>query len=181
MSIFQDQRKTVASPKQASVYDGPVSVGRFIAPIAGKTLSRGGTVLAELISEWPAIAGPALAAYTSPAKLGKAMPEPNSDGKPVPSVLHLKVDPVKALEVQYATPQLIERINQTLGYRAVSGLRLVQAPVARKAAAPKKAQPSPRSPAIPPVAAAEAPAAESRLGAALARMALGVKARGSSG
>ena len=43
-------------------------------------------------------------------------------------MLHLKVHPSKALEVQYSTPQLIERINQTLGFRAVSGLRVVQTP-----------------------------------------------------
>ena len=183
MAVLSNQGKSIASSDAVSVYTGPVSVGRFVAPIAGKMLARGGTVLAELISEWATIAGPALAGYTSPAKLAKAAPEPNSEGKPAPAVLHLKVDPAKALEVQYSAPQLIERINQTLGYRAVSGLRLVQAPVQRKAPVPRKAAAPRPDPAASAVTAAKAAtdAPDNRLAAALARMARGVKARGSSG
>lgn len=144
---------------------GPVAVGRFVAPIAGKTLSRGGTVIAGLLSQWPAIAGPSLAAYTMPAKMTKGAPEPAFTGKAGPSLLVLKVDPVKALEVQYAIPQLIERINQTLGYKAVAGLRLVQAPV----------QGRPKPPAAVKIGKPESP---NRLGSALARMAAGIQARG---
>ena len=88
-------------------------------------------------------------------------------------MLHLKVDPSKALEVQYSTPQLIERINQTLGFKAVSGLRVVQAPVRRNTATPSRpAKPVPAQDELKP---------ENRLSAALARMASGVKARGCSG
>jgi len=174
MAVFHNQGKGIASKEAAGAYSGPVSVGSFVAPVAGKTLSRGGAVLTELVCEWPAIAGPALALYTRPEKLTKGAPEPNSAGRPAPSVLHLKVDPARALEVQYSTPQLIERINHTLGFRAVSGLRVVQAPVLKKAAKPsavaKPAAPSKNEP----------PAPENRLSAALARMARGVKARGCS-
>src|SRR6516162_2405964 len=168
MAVFHNQGKGIASKEAAGAYNGPVSVGRFVAPIAGKTLSRGGAVLTELVCEWAAIAGPALALYTRPEKLTKGAPEPNSAGKPTPSVLHLKVDPARALEVQYSTPQLIERINQTLGFKAVSGLRVVQAPVFKKAAKPSAVvKPAPSK--------NEQPAPENRLSAALARMARGVK------
>ena len=61
MAVFHNQGKSSASKEAAGAYNGPVSVGRFVTPIAGKTLSRGGAVLTELICEWPAIAGPALA------------------------------------------------------------------------------------------------------------------------
>lgn len=179
MAVFHDQGKSIAPADKAGVYTGPVSIGRFIAPIAGKTLSRGGAALAELMAEWPAIAGAALASYTSPEKLSKGAREPNSEGKPAPAVLHLKVDPAKALEVQYSTPQLIERINQTLGYRAVSGVRLVQAPFQRKTPARRKA-PSPAPVSAAPETDAE-PKPENRLAAALARMGRGIKARGCSG
>ncbi len=174
MAVFHDQGKSIGSTQSAGAHTGPVSVGRFVAPIAGKTLSRGGTVLAELVSEWAAIAGPSLAGYTCPAKLTKTAPDPKSAGKAAPSVLHLKVDPVKALEVQYCTPQLIERINQALGFRAVSGLRVVQDPVFNKPAAKTRT-------AKPVPVKEEQPKPEDRLSAALARMARGVKARGCSG
>ncbi len=174
MAIFHDQGKSIGSPQPSGVYSGPVSVGSFVAPVAGKTLSRGGAVLTGLLSEWPAIAGASLAAHTSPAKLTKAAQEPGFPGKNPPSVLHLKVHPAKALEVQYCTPQLIEQINQTLGFRAVSGLRIIQAPVFNKAATP------PRT-ALKTPAKGEQPKPENRLSAALARMAQGVKARDCAG
>lgn len=157
-----------AQPVRGSA--GPVAVGKFIAPIAGKTLSRGGAAMAGLLSHWAAISGPSLADHTMPAKLTRGPSEPDFQGKTGASLLHLKVDPAKALEVQYAIPQLVERINQTLGYRAVAGIRLVQAPVYGRPRAPARKRASiGAAPASPPV--------ESRLGSALARMAAGVKAR----
>jgi hypothetical protein len=174
MAGFQEQGKSGGAAQIAGVAFGPVSVGRFVAPIAGKTLSRGGTVLAELLREWPAIAGSALAGFTSPDRLTKGAPEPGSLGKPGPCVLHLKVVPAKALEAQYCTPQLIERINQTLGYKAVSALRIVQAPLGARPAKPARAP-------LPSLPTAERSGPENRLAAALARMASGVKARGAAG
>ncbi len=149
--------------------NGPVAIGRFVAPVAGKTLSRGGTAMAGLIAQWAAIAGPSLAAHTMPAKLTRAAPEPAFPGKTGPSVLLLKVDPIKALEVQYAIPQLVERINGALGYKAVASVRLVQSPLSP---VPKKA--APPTPASPSASVATKP---DRLSTALARMAAGVKAR----
>ena len=157
---------------------GPRAVGSCIAPIAGKTLAKSGPVMAGLLSQWPAITGPALAAYTMPAKLSKGAPEPDLPGSAA-SMLHLKVDPVKVLEVQYAIPQLVERINQTLGYKAIAGIRLVQAPVfmgKRPVPAAKPAIAKPQAQETP-AAAPEAPLPEGKLGAALARMAAGIKAR----
>ena len=117
----------------------------------------------------------ALAAYTVPAKLTKGAPEPDFPERNPAQTLHLKVDPVKALEVQYQIPQLVERINQTLGYKAVAGIRLVQAPVfsGRAPRIPETAKASARIPAPAP----EAPQPTDKLAAALARMAAGVKAR----
>ncbi len=160
----------IAAPvKPAHANAGPVAVGRFVAPIAGKTLSRGGTVMAGLLSQWAAISGPSLAAYTMPAKLTRGAPEPDFPEKTAASLLHLKVDPAKALDVQYAIPQLVERINQALGYKAVAGIRVVQAPIYNR---PRGAAAKPPSPL--PAAGTES---MSRLGNALARMAAGVNAR----
>jgi hypothetical protein len=127
--------------------------------------------MAELLAKWPAIAGPALAVYATPAKLTKVAQAQGFTSKNASSLLVLKVEPAKALDVQYAVPQLIERINQAFGFKAVSELRILQAPVSKKAS--------------PATASRTQPAAElldgrnaSRLDAALARMSAGVKARG---
>jgi len=125
--------------------------------------------MAGLLSQWAAISGPSLAAYTMPAKLTRAAPELDFPEKIPASLLHLNVDPAKALEVQYAIPQLVERINQALGYKAVAGIRVIQAPVYNR---PRSAGSKPSSPM--PAAGTES---TNRLGSALARMAAGVKAR----
>jgi hypothetical protein len=168
MVSFPQQRNNAIPPQPAFSGSGPVAIGRFIAPVAGKTLSRGGAAMASLLGHWAAIAGPALAAHTLPAKMTKASSGPASAS--APSTLLLKVDPAKALEVQYAIPQLIERVNQTLGYKAIAGVRLIQVPVLH---GPKK-----RSPAAAPMPQGPAADKANRLGAALARMAAGLHARG---
>jgi hypothetical protein len=170
MASFPHQGNSTIQPQPAIPVSGPIPIGRFIAPLAGKTLSRGGAAMASLLGQWAAIAGPALAGHTMPARMAKAAPEPAFSGKNAPSVLLLKVDPAKALEVQYAIPQLIERVNQTLGYKAIAGVRLVQVPILHGA---KK-----RSPATTPAPHAAATDKANRLGSALARMAAGVRARG---
>jgi hypothetical protein len=168
MAFFPQQGNSTIPPQVALPGTGPVAIGRFVTPVAGKMLSRGGAAMASLLGQWAAIAGPALAAHTMPAKMTKTAPGATASGKNPPSVLLLKVDPAKALEVQYAIPQLIERVNQTLGYKAIAGVRLVQVPVLHEA---KK-----RPPAVVPREAATDKA--NRLGNALARMAAGVRARG---
>jgi hypothetical protein len=166
MAVTLDPCKSFAPVAPAK---GPASIGSLVVSAAGKTLQRDGAVMASLMSQWPAIAGPSLAAYAIPAKLTKGAFDPAFSKTCTPSVLHLKVEPAKTLEVQYSVPQLIERINQALGYRAVSQLRLVQAPLglSTKAKRPSPAATSTNLKAEP----------EARLGSALARMAAGIKAR----
>jgi hypothetical protein len=170
MASLPQQGNSTIPPQAAFPGTGPVAIGRFVAPVVGKTLSRGGAAMASLLGQWAAIAGPALAAHTMPAKMTKASPGQAQSAASAPSTLHLKVDPARALEVQYAVPQLIERVNQTLGYKAIGGVRLIQVPVLHGA---KR-----RSPAAAPMPQSSATDEANRLGAALARMAAGVRARG---
>ena len=74
MTLQSHQGKTSRTLRTAKDGHGPVAVGRFVAPVAGKALKRGGTVLAAILAEWPAIAGPALASFTCPSKLTRGMP-----------------------------------------------------------------------------------------------------------
>jgi hypothetical protein len=92
----------------------------------------------------------------------------------------LRVNPARALDIEYKGQQLIERINGYFGYRAVAELRLKQAPLDRRTA-----KPAPVSAiSIPAAAAAAASAApelaaisNDRLRAALARLKCGLEAR----
>ena len=58
------------------------------------------------------------------------------------------MEPARALDIEYRGHEIIERINRYFGYRAVETLKIVQAPLTRKADAVK---PSPAllNPAFP--------------------------------
>ena len=73
--------------------------------------------------DWPAIVGDALSNRCIPLKLSFPERTRRCDG-----TLTLQVEPAWALELQHFAPQLIERINASLGYRAVARLALRQAP-----------------------------------------------------
>jgi hypothetical protein len=166
MTSQYNQGRVSSTARPAASSRGPVAVGRFVAPVAGAALSRGGTVMAALLAEWPAIAGPALASFTCPSKLTKGVPVPGEETKT--AHLLLKVDPARILEVQYMIPQLVERINQALGYKAVSAIRLLQAPLR-----PVQPKPQAAKPQVP--AGNEAKAPQTALERALARMKQGIQ------
>ena len=101
---------------------------------------RRGLAEARLLTDWPAIVGPALAARCQPVRLSGAR-----DGQG--GVLWVHVSGASALELQHSEPQVIERINTHFGHTAVTRLRLQQAPL------PRPARPAPAPPPPPPPSA----------------------------
>jgi len=66
------------------------------------------------------------------------------------AILVLRVEGPRAIEVQHRSGQILERVNAYFGYRAVAEMRILQAPVTRKASRPP-APPPPIDPgALPP-------------------------------
>ena len=92
--------------------------------VTRKALGRRGLAEGSLMTEWPEIVGETLAARCLPLKLSFADPKRRAEG-----TLTLQVESAWTLELQHLAPQLIERINQTLGYAAVSRLAFRQGPL----------------------------------------------------
>ncbi len=111
------------------------AVGSFVPGLTKKACEKYGFSAASLISDWPQIVGRDLSRHTAPQRLKwpRYIPayqdvEAGCEGRPGATLI-LHVDPAKALDIQYGTTQLIERINGYFGYRAVSDLRIIQAPI----------------------------------------------------
>jgi len=102
-------------------------MSRMVPEVAGKALGKKGLGYGKLVTEWRQIVGPELDEATAPVKL--SFPR----GERTDATLTLDVVPARAIEVQHALPQLIERVNAVFGYRAVSRIKLVQSPPARAA------------------------------------------------
>lgn len=89
--------------------------------MAGKALGKNGLAFGALLTDWGAIIGSRLADQTAPMKL--VFPAKQRDN----ATLHLRVTGPAALLVQHEEPQIIERINGFMGWRAVARLKLVHA------------------------------------------------------
>jgi len=115
------------------------AVGSFVPTLTRKAFEKYGFSTATLLTEWSAIVGAELAAYTLPERL--TWPKAGAKGEGTGEVseagergrggakLVLRVDTARVLDVEYRKHQIIERINAHFGYRAVAELRFVQAPI----------------------------------------------------
>lgn len=111
------------------------TVGSFVPKLTQKAFEKYGFSTVALLTDWTAIAGRDLAAYTRPERIKwprnvavREDVESGCQGRPG-ACLILRVDPARALDVQYSAAQLIERINGYFGYRAIADLRILQAPL----------------------------------------------------
>jgi hypothetical protein len=112
------------------------AVGSFLPSLTAQAFKKFGFSTAQLMMEWPAIVGRELAARCVPERLkwpprpdeadaGEVEPERGRRG----ATLLLRVDGAHALDIDYQRQQIVDRVNAYFGYRAVSELRLVQAPL----------------------------------------------------
>lgn len=127
------------------------AVGSYVPKLTHKAFEKYGFAAAALITDWAVIVGKDVAAYTSPERLkwprgvglGEEIEEGDA-GRPGATLI-VRVEPARALDVQYRAHQLVERINRHFGYRAVAELRILQAPlperVLRSGPAPRPSQP----------------------------------------
>lgn len=98
----------------------PRALAATLPKVTKATLAKHGRAYGTIVAEWATIVGASVAESSLPEKL--------SGG-----VLTVRVAGGAAMELQHRMPQVLERINSYVGSQAVERLRLVQAPVARRA------------------------------------------------
>ncbi len=108
------------------------AVGTFVPRLTQKAFEKYGFSAATLLTDWAAIVGTVLARDTLPERLKwprgvEAYGEPvaGAEGRPGATLI-LKVDPARALDIEYKRVQILERINSYFGYRAVAEIKLTQ-------------------------------------------------------
>ncbi|MCX8099962.1 MAG: DciA family protein [Geminicoccaceae bacterium] len=98
----------------------PVRAALLVAALLPPAARRRSLAAASILDAWPTIVGPELAARCTPLAL--RFPQAGRGG----GVLELAARAGAALELQHALPQLVERINGHLGWRAVARILLRQ-------------------------------------------------------
>ncbi|WP_029005002.1 DUF721 domain-containing protein [Azorhizobium doebereinerae] len=110
----------------------------LVGPSISDALGRAGFSVVEIVTHWDDIVGPDLARRTMPLK----MQWPNRQNNE-PATLVVRVEGPYAIELQYAAPVVVERINAYFGWRCVGRLTLRQGPVPpRQGPPPKPVEPS---------------------------------------
>ena len=177
---MQSPRAALPPPPIRKPGFGAKAVGTFVPRLTRQAFEKFGFSAATLITDWALIVGADLARATAPERLkwpkgvaaqGKAVEEVDQ-GRPGATLI-LRVDDGRALDIQYKSRQIIERINAYFGYRAVADLRILQAPLDRRFAAPLPPAATKPQPVPAEVTAVEDPG----LRQALERMAQGVLGR----
>ena len=164
----------------ARAASGARPIGAYAARALDPAARARGFATTALLSEWPAIVGAELAQFTMPDRV--VWPRRREDGQAASpqrghrgegAVLVLRVEGPRAIEVQHRSGQILERVNSYFGYRAVAEMRILQAPVARKASPTPSPSPPLDPDALPPSADIE----DRGLRAALLRLGSAARAR----
>jgi hypothetical protein len=155
---------------------GPRSLASLVPKLTRAAAGRHGFAEAGLVTDWAAIAGAEIASHCVPERLDF------SRGSRMDGTLHLRVEGTWALAIQHLEPQLVERINASLGYRIVARLRLHQGPLPDK---PKRPMPVPAPAEVDPgaraaLAAEVAGIADASLRQAVERLGLALLASGNA-
>ena len=106
---------------------GPRPVGALMPRLTRVAFRRRAPATAQVLADWSAIVGPAIAAVTTPRRLAAG-------------TLTIACAGPIAMELQHLAAEVIARINAHLGSQAVSALRFVQTP---ELSAPLPALPRP--------------------------------------
>jgi hypothetical protein len=109
-----------------------------IAELVGKTLdpitAKRGFAASQLTASWAEIVGQRYVDCSLPEKIVWPRGAAN-EGKS--GMLVVRIDGPRALLFQHELPQVIERVNATLGHGTIDRIRVIQAPVQATAAAEK--------------------------------------------
>jgi len=110
----------------------PRPVADLVPALTKDAFGRKNMLFGKMLAEWEHIAGPEIAAQTTPLELkysrsgGSRKSDGKADKTPPKAVLHLAVQPAFALELSYQKDLLVERLNVFFGYGAIKDIKIIQ-------------------------------------------------------
>jgi hypothetical protein len=147
----------------------PLSV--MMGDVLSAAYAKQGFASRELVTRWPEIAGPQIAAHAEPLKI--QWPRPVEGQPQDPATLVLRVEGPMALEIQHSSDVILERVNRFFGWHAIGRLALRQGPLSRR---PRPKRPPPPDPAtVAQIAGTLSGVEDEGLRDALARLGAAIK------
>ncbi|MGE4371435.1 MAG: DUF721 domain-containing protein [Xanthobacter sp.] len=161
MTAFKPFTPTPSAPRRRR---GVRPLADFVTPGIAAVCGKAGFSVVEVVTHWDEIVGPDLAPHSMPLKLQW----PRHEGSEA-ATLMVRVAGAYAIEMQYAIPVVLERINTYFGWRCVGRILLRQGPVPPRHVRPRL--PPPPEPAmVEDVRQEIGPFEDEELAASLARL-----------
>ncbi len=114
---------------------GAVRLGEQIPELLKASYERFGFAYGQILTQWPLIVGEDLAKYTQPERVRwprRVAQKAFANDRPAGGTLVVKVEGPVAIEIQHATPQIVEAVNLYYGYEAITALKIVQGRIIHK-------------------------------------------------
>jgi len=143
---------TMSKRPKIKPVNGPVRIDRLAEALLDPVVSKAGFSSTQILAAWPDIVGPDLAERSRPEKLRWPARRESDDGTAGSSdgaTLVVRAEGGDAMELQYASAQIVAKINAIFGWRAVSRLSIRQAPVNTGQQDAQSPSPAPAKPAKP--------------------------------
>ncbi|MGQ0484432.1 MAG: DUF721 domain-containing protein [Hyphomicrobiales bacterium] len=101
------------------------TIDKHFRDLTKAAFARHGFAHAELMAQWPEIAGERLGGQCRPERI--RWPRGEGEGRQKSGgTLVIRAAAGRGLDLQHETPQIIERINRFYGYGAIAAVRIVQ-------------------------------------------------------
>ena len=119
------------------------TLNKHFRKLTEASFERYGFAYAELLSQWSAIVGDELAKVSAPERIRWPRRADGGEdrGQPGGGTLVVRASEGRALELQYMTPRIIERINGYYGYGAVAEVKVLQGKLPKQARGPVSSAP----------------------------------------
>ncbi len=101
------------------------SLFKHFAALMRPAFQRHGFASEQLAAQWPAIVGEGPAALAKPERIKWPRISERQKQK-IGGTLVLRAPAAYALEIHYDVPRLMERVNQFLGYGAITSIKVVK-------------------------------------------------------
>jgi hypothetical protein len=101
------------------------TLDKYFRNLSKAAFARHGFASEQLISQWDAVVGPTISAYCQPDKI-TWLKNTSENARKAGGTLFLRAHAGRGLELQYEIPRIIERVNQFLGYGAITAIKIVQ-------------------------------------------------------
>ena len=100
------------------------TLNRHFAALSKAAFQRHGFASLELAAQWRVIVGECAAAEAHPEKIN--WPKQADAKAKLGGTLVIRAPAALALDVHYDTPRIIDRVNQYLGYKAISAIKVLK-------------------------------------------------------